>query len=661
MKKVVLVFIVFFSFFCFSQNENQSNNSSVLWGDYYFKNLNYLKAIKYYSMADKIESSESQRNYSIALELVNDLSNSQKQYQKLANSSQAKLTDYYKFANLLLKVYRVTNDGSIIKLSKEYKDKALRLPFESVSIYDDDSLLYKKKFSKPANKLFNLEINSSNADFGPIVIPNNKKSESSMILIYLTEQDESLKKMKRKKRISSELPIYNLVNTIFNVNNFKTSKINLYPEPLNSVFQEGPASYDYKNKILYFTRSDQKIDKNNQVQLSIYRLDISKIKSKIPELLDFNIEGYSTVHPTLNSNSSRIYFSSDRPGGYGGMDLYYVDILENGFSKPINLGPDINTKMDEVFPFIYNDKFLFYSTNGRESIGKLDIFMSELVAENRWQVYQLGSPYNSTEDDFSFSLSDKENFGFISTNREGGMGNDDIYSFKFNPNLIGLDDNYNFNLNDTLVVGNNNVTVNDEKNMIEIDPLSKLISKNVKLIDSTKNGYLKLNSNGTFLYHSKNRSIEKDSFYYALYSSLGNSGKVKVNLNRVKKKELDVNDKIPPIYYDFDKSNILTEYQSTLNDLIETLNQNPNLGLEIMSYADCRGSQMYNLELSNERAKSVINYIRSKVDNKNRVFGRGFGEINLSKSKNCDCCNLSEKEHFLNRRTEFIYINNLKY
>ena len=661
MKKVVLVFIVFFSFFCFSQNENQSNNSSVLWGDYYFKNLNYLKAIKYYSMADKIESSESQRNYSIALELVNDLTNSQKQYQKLANSSQAKLTDYYKFANLLLKVYRVTNDGSIIKLSKEYKDKALRLPFESVSIYDDDSLLYKKKFSKPANKLFNLEINSSNADFGPIVIPNNKKSESSMILIYLTEQDESLKKMKRKKRISSELPIYNLVNTIFNVNNFKTSKINLYPEPLNSVFQEGPASYDYKNKILYFTRSDQKIDKNNQVQLSIYRLDISKIKSKIPELLDFNIEGYSTVHPSLNSNSSRIYFSSDRPGGYGGMDLYYVDILENGFSKPINLGPDINTKMDEVFPFIYNDKFLFYSTNGRESIGKLDIFMSELVAENRWQVYQLGSPYNSTEDDFSFFLSNKENFGFISTNREGGMGNDDIYSFKFNPKLIGLGDNYNFSLNDTLVVGNNNVKVNDEKNMIEIDPLSKLISKNVKLIDSTKNGYLKLNSNGTFLYHSKNRSIEKDSFYYALSSSLGNSNKVKVNLNRIKKKELDLNDKIPPIYYDFDKSNILTEYQSTLNDLIETLNQNPNLGLEIMSYADCRGSQMYNLELSNERAKSVINYIRSKIDNKNRVFGRAFGEINLSKSKNCDCCNLSEKEHFLNRRTEFMYINNLKY
>ena len=163
------------------------------------------------------------------------------------------------------------------------------------------------------------------------------------------------------------------------------------------------------------------------------------------------------------------------------------------------------------------------------------------------------------------------------------------------------------------------------------------------------------------MYHSKNRSIEKDSFYYALYSSLGNSSKVKVNLNRVKKKELDVNDKIPPIYYDFDKSNILTEYQSTLNDLIETLNQNPNLGLEIMSYADCRGSQMYNLELSNERAKSVINYIRSKIDNKDRVFGRGFGEINLSKSKNCDCCNLSEKEHFLNRRTEFIYINNLKY
>ena len=238
MKKIVLAFIVFFSFFCYSQSTNEPDDSDVLWGDYYFKNLNYQKAIKYYSMANKIESIQSQRNYSIALELVNELSDSQKQYQKLANSSQAKLTDYYKFANLLLKVFRVTNDGSIIKLSNEYRDKALRLPFESISIYDDDSLLYKKKFSKPVNELINLEINSSNADFGPLVIPANKNSESSMILIYLTEQDESLKKMKRKKRISSELPIYNLVNTIFDFRSFKTSKIKLYPEPLNSIFQE---------------------------------------------------------------------------------------------------------------------------------------------------------------------------------------------------------------------------------------------------------------------------------------------------------------------------------------------------------------------------------------------------------------------------------------
>ena len=137
------------------------------------------------------------------------------------------------------------------------------------------------------------------------------------------------------------------------------------------------------------------------------------------------------------------------------MDLYYVDILENGFSKPINLGPDINTKMDEVFPFIYNDKFLFYSTNGRESIGKLDIFMSELVAENRWQVYQLGSPYNSTEDDFSFFMSEEQNYGFISSNRENGKGDDDIYAFKFSPKITGVEDEYLFTNNDTLTVALN--------------------------------------------------------------------------------------------------------------------------------------------------------------------------------------------------------------
>ena len=408
--------------------------------------------------------------------------------------------------------------------------------------------------------------------------------------------------------------------------------------------------------MLYFTRSAQKIDSNNKVQLNLYSIELNSKKKIIPIPLPFNIDGYSTMHPTISSDN-KIYFSSDRPGGYGGMDLYYVKVLNEGFSSPVNLGPDINTDKDEVFPFIYKEKYLFFTSDGRENIGKLDIFLAQVIIENRWKVFLLGDKYNSPEDDFSFFMSEEQNYGFISSNRENGKGDDDIYAFKFSPKIMGVEDEYLFTNNDTLTVALNGVMVNDNKNMLDFDPLHLLINKRVSIIDSVKNGSIKFNENGTFLYKSNNYLVEKDSFSYKINSKYGESDPINVYLKRNELK-LNYNEEdFLPIFYDFDKSNVLSKYKERLDKIVSILNENINLNLEVSSYADCRGTKKYNLKLSKSRNNSVMEYLKKHIKFPERINGNGLGEINNSLNSNCNCCNISEDVHQLNRRTEFKLIN----
>ena len=660
MNKFLYISLFCFSF-CFGQNQIENYSKfeklNLLWGDYHYLNNNFSKAITYYSKIKLDLPIESQRNLASAYQNLNDLASSKDVYDKITKSNNVSVEDYYKFANLLSNEFFIDDSGRIKKLAKEYRDKAFNLPFEKYSLFEDDSLLFKKRFSPSSHELTNLKSNSIYSDFGGIIV-SKKASSKKKTLIFSSKQQVDLRKISRKKRkrIESDLPIYNLFKTPFNSQTFSTGNIEAYPEPINSFFQEGPATYDIKNDMLYFTRSAQKIDSNNKVQLNLYSIELNSKKKIIPIPLPFNIDGYSTMHPTISSDN-KIYFSSDRPGGYGGMDLYYVKVLNEGFSSPVNLGPDINTYKDEVFPFIYKEKYLFFTSDGRENIGKLDIFLAQVIIENRWKVFLLGDKYNSPEDDFSFFMSEEQNYGFISSNRENGKGDDDIYAFKFSPKIMGEEDEYLFSNNDTLTVALNGVMVNDNKNMLEFDPLHLLINKRVSIIDSVKNGSIKFNENGTFLYKSNNYLVEKDSFSYKINSKYGESDPINVYLKREELK-LNYNEEdFLPIFYDFDKSNVLSKYKERLDKIVSILNENINLNLEVSSYADCRGTKKYNLKLSKSRNNSVMEYLKKRIKFPERIIGKGLGEINNSLNSNCNCCNISEDVHQLNRRTEFKLIN----
>ena len=182
--------------------------------------------------------------------------------------------------------------------------------------------------------------------------------------------------------------------------------------------------------------------------------------------------------------------------------------------------------------------------------------------------------------------------------------------------------------------------------------MQKLYEKTALLKSAPKNGKIIFNENGTFLYKSEIDSIYKDSFSYILKSELKSSEPIMVYLNTVKKQVNQIQlTQFQSIFFDFDKSVIPRKYKESLNKIVEYLNNNLQVSLELSSYTDCRGPDSYNLELSNRRNKSVVNYIKNRIKNPTRVSGKGYGEI--SSADKSPCYKLSETEHQKNRRTDF--------
>ena len=243
--------------------------------------------------------------------------------------------------------------------------------------------------------------------------------------------------------------------------------------------------------------------------------------------------------------------------------------------------------------------------------------------ENRWESKLLQKPFNSDGDNFSFSIVKKYKIGFLSSNRIGGKGDDDIYAFNFITNLKGEKDNYNFRRKDTLVVGFNSVLKNDLSLMLTEDPLIEIIPLEVKLINETLKGDLNFNTNGSFWYVPDPDEKGKDSFTYQIIGADNNSENIIVELIPEK---IDFNGVFRPIYYKYDKYNLETDYNPRLDSLVIKLNEYPDLNVEIASFADCRGSSEYNLKLTEERNQTILNYLRPKISNPERVNAIAYGE-----------------------------------
>lgn len=627
MKKISYIILSFSCFLGFPQMESADkkiNPTTLQWGDYYSINGNNKQAIQFYTLAKDFLSLKQKRAFAKALNNEGNPKQIISIIKPFLNSKDATALDLYAFASLF-----DSENEQYQKYFKKAEMMSLDMRFKNYS----DSIV-------STYRLQNLNLNTKESEFGVFFLAPNDQ-----VLFYLGPQ------MKQPKKKLATSQVYNLYKSKIDIETLTVSDAKELDLEFNSIYQDGPISLDPVKGMIYLTRSSQILTKNKKIQLDLYKVPYETFSKTPPTPLSINLKGYSTLHPTVSKDGKRLYFSSDRPGGYGGMDLYFVSLEEDDTAKDIvNLGPEINTSSDEVFPFSYSNEILFYASNNNSS-KKLDIKMAVNQVANRWENVSLGHPFNSEEDDFAFSIDANSQIGFLSSNRLGGKGSDDIYAFKFSPHLKGLKDEYTIPSKDTLIVGFNTVLKNDLNQMYAEDPLVSIVPLEVELSRNVSKGKLHLNKNGSFWYVPNTQPAEQDSFSYRVKSAFDSSKEIMVHLTPEK---TFFNDDLKPIYYKHDQFNIEPQFKPQLDSLIIRLNNYPELKVEISSYADCRGSSQYNLKLSRKRKEKVLEYIRPQISNPDRIFGKEYGENQDSQKRNYEYAIVIASFKKLKNATQFL-------
>lgn len=608
MRKRILYCLIVASFFGYSQESGvKADSLNLVWGHYYFTNGAYKKAIQRWHKSQTV-SPHILNFLSKAYFNLGDYQKAQAFMSQIIDTRHVGVGDYYYYANLL------PNNS---ELAQEYRAKAARLPLEKKEGYDTVQPL-------ASVTLINSKRNTPFSEFGGYFLP-----EKDQLDFYFLSPQKAAWTKKMKRRMISSSEVYNLHRAKLNTS-LELEKETQLPTNINSIFQEGPIAIDTIQKIIFLSRSSGKIDNNNKVQVDLYQYNYTK-PNQIPVPLQINRSGYSTLHPAVDYTNKRLIFASDRPGGHGGMDLYYIP-LDQIDQNPelINLGADINTDNNETFPYVLKDGTLFYTNEAQTRNGDFEINMALKGPENRWTTYLLSPPYNSEKDDFSFSLLINWGLGTFSSNRPGGKGNDDLYFFQFQPQMNVLDDSYNFQPNDTLVIPFEGVMQNDLKLMVAQDPMILLVEKKALLKERPQNGSVHLNDNGSFLYKAVPSRRSKDSFSYVVQSPFSTSKEAWVHLHPKEEPiTADILETFRPIFYDLDKNNLKENYRDRVEAVVRVMNQYPQMVIEIVSSTDCLGSAAYNLKLSQRRTNTILNYVKNRILNPERLQGKGVGESNL--------------------------------
>ena len=404
---------------------------------------------------------------------------------------------------------------------------------------------------------------------------------------------------------------------------------------VNSPANEGAVCFNKTNTEMYFTRCDAK--KGGCRIYSSQKTD--KWSEPKPLPLFGDTSKIVVGHPALSPDNKTLYFSAlDAPDGFGGRDIYYATRQGNGWSKPINAGEAINTPKDEVFPAIHKDNILYFSSNGLYGMGGLDIFMATMTGKEFGTPMNLRAPLNSGGDDFAFVANAKRNKGFLSSNREGGRGSDDIYEWELTPLL--------FNLNGIITDINTKKPVQGAAVKL-ILPDSTYIETNT---DATGKYTFKLNENTPYriLANRKGYFGSSSEKITTVGEELSKDYDLNISLNPIPIKELTLED----ILYDLDSDKLRGESKMSLDKLVKLLNDSPELKIGVYSHTDSRGSDDYNLNLSQRRAESVLRYLTEKNISADRLTAKGFGETQLlNKCSNDIAC--TEEEHQINRRTTY--------
>jgi len=498
----------------------------------------------------------------------------------------------------------------------------------------------------------NLAINTQFADFGSHV--HNEK-------LYFTSARDTGSFSKKIHTWTGEaftsLYDYQLPNDSIS----KKTKAKKLKGDVKSRFNESSAVITADGQTMYFTRNNmlggtRGYDADKNTKLKIYRAELKNGKWNNVQELPFNSDDFNTAHPTLSKDGNTLYFASDRPGGFGNSDLWKVTVNGNGYGVPQNLGPGINTEGRETFPFINSNDELYFSSDGRIGLGGLDVYGVKLKEDGSfYEVQNIGEPVNSNTDDFAYYIDYKTKQGFFSSNRTGGHGNDDIYSFVETRALkLGCSQELLVTILDAKtnnIVTDASLTLYD-KLYKELGTSNKYANNGYRFNNEYKCGEsyrVKVSKEG---YITKEETVTLDN---------GSGVSERTIVLEQKKVEVKKNDdlfkvlKLKPIYFDYDKDNIRPDAALELAKVVEVLKDYPRMKIDVRSHTDSRGSDDYNLKLSERRAKSTAQWIAAQGIDLSRITYKGYGETQLiNKCINGSKC--SDIEHEENRRSEFIVL-----
>lgn len=432
---------------------------------------------------------------------------------------------------------------------------------------------------------------------------------------------------------------------------------------LNKRTHESSTAFTKDGTTVYFTRNNSKNgkfsrDEKQLSRLKIYRATLKEgIWTDIIEL-PFNDDSYSTAHPTLNKEENKLYFASNMPGTHGQSDIFVVDINSDGsYGVPKNLGNEINTEGRETFPFITEKNVLYFASDGQPGLGGLDIFATKIENLNNIYIVNVGKPVNSIQDDFSFIINENTRKGFFASNREGGLGSDDIYSFIENEEI---DLNCNILVEGVIIDKNTNKPI-AESIIIISDSNNQKISETTSNADGTFNLEGSCKDGDYKLTVSKEGYDTKDTMI-TVKDSNDISG-IKIAMEESMKQAPVGSDlidflKLSTIYFDLNKSDIRSDSEITLNKIIKYMQLYPDTKIEVQSHTDAKEGYNYNQKLSKKRGEKTVAYLISNGIDKTRLTYKGFGEMKLvNDCNNANYTRCSDEENQLNRRSEFIVIN----
>ena len=489
-------------------------------------------------------------------------------------------------------------------------------------------------------KKFNVQdagVNTTASDFGGIIQGNK---------LYVT----SARNDSRKTYGWNDQPYLDIYE--FNVaDDGSYQNGTLLSSRINTKYHEGLVSFSPDGKTMYFSRESfydniyVKDSLNNRIS-TINLYSSTKLSDGWSEVdaLPFNSQNYSVKNPSVSADGSTLYFASDMAGGYGDYDIYKASINEDGtFGEAVNLGQKINTEGQEMFPYSSSNGTLYFSSDSHLGLGGLDVFHTKEIDGKYTPIRNVGVPANSNADDFAFSINEETEQGFVSSNREGGVGSDDIYAIKKLQPLC-----------DVLITAN----VTDAKTSAAVSGASVGIYDTEGNLLSTKTS----DENGVAEFIIECETDTQLQVLMADYESANVDVKgtseeemsVDIALNPIDKIIQGDEIVLNPIYFDFDKSNITAQAAFELDKLIQIMNKYPETIIRAESHTDHLGSATYNQKLSERRALTTVQYVISKGIDESRISGEGKGENNPI----IDCGNkCSEEDRAANRRSEFHIVN----